>query len=112
MIVRQKEISLDTIELLIRGNAQKYSISYKEFRDTLWCESHFGNIQSRIVSKTGPNGREDSWGIAQIHLPDHLDVTKEMALDISFAIEWSAKQFAAGREEMWTCYVNSKSDRI
>lgn len=82
------------------------------FYRTLQCESlnftHSG--QSLIPHEGGPNGREDSWGVAQIHLPAHLDITKAQALDPLFAINWAAQQFADGRAYMWTCYRQLTAD--
>jgi hypothetical protein len=60
------------------------------------CES---NLDSSMV---GDNGQ--SYGIAQIHLPSHPNITKEQALDKQFAIEFTAKQFAKGNAKLWTCY--------
>jgi len=48
--------------------------------------------------------REQSYGIAQIHLPAHPHITLEQALDPLWSIEWMAEQFAEGRENMWTCH--------
>lgn len=74
------------------------------FFETLRCESGFRNRQSEIPDPRGPNGYEDSWGIAQIHLPDHPNVTRAQALDPAWAAEWAAEQFAAGNAHLWTCY--------
>lgn len=61
-------------------------------------------LQSRIPNKTGPNGREDSWGIAQIHLPDHPTITREQAKDLTFSAEFLAKNLAQGKCSLWsTC---------
>jgi hypothetical protein len=58
------------------------------------------SLQSRIIQKDGT--REESYGLAQIHLPSH-PITKEEATDPYFAIEFITNQVAAGRENMWTC---------
>lgn len=64
-------------------------------------------IQSLYPSKTGPNGREDSWGIAQIHLPDHPNITREQAQNITFSAEFLAQNLAAGNCYLWsTCPLN------
>lgn len=93
-------------EEMISFYAQKYDVSEKRLHDTLMCESGLKSIQSRIPDSTGPNGQEDSWGVAQIHLPDHLDINKEQAMNPEFAIDWSAKMFSLGKQRMWTCYRN------
>lgn len=65
---------------------RRYDISEKDIETilrVLKCESSFVSEQSRIYK----NGvREPSFGIAQIHLPSHPDVTKEQALDEEFSI--------------------------
>lgn len=60
--------------------------------------------QSFVPDPTGPNGRENSWGCAQIYLPSHPTVTREMALDDYFAVSFAAKHFASGDMWMWTEY--------
>lgn len=97
-------VDLDT---LIRNEARAKGIDYDRFYGTLACESeHFRDVrmQSEYKNPHGPNGREDSWGIAQIHLPDHPDVTREQAQDPSFAVPWAAEEFKEGRATRWTCY--------
>jgi len=74
---------------------------------TVLCESSASStIQSRHLDPTGPNGREDSWGLAQIHLPSHPSVSREMAQDPDFALEFMAMKFAKGKQKLWTCYKN------
>lgn len=48
--------------------------------------------------------REKSFGLAMIHLPDHPDISYSQATDPEFAIDWMASEFAAGRQNQWTCY--------
>ena len=65
---------------------KQYNISEKDIEkilEVIKCESNFRNIQSEIIK----NGvREPSFGIAQIHLPSHPDVSMEQALDEEFSI--------------------------
>lgn len=65
---------------------------------TLKCES---SLNPRAIGDHG-----NSYGIAQIHLPSHKDITKEEALDPEFAIGWTAYQFSLGNHNQWTCYRN------
>lgn len=102
-----------TVEQMIETAAAKYSVNVDRLRSTLDCESlHFTNFgQSKIPHVGGPNGYEDSWGIAQIHEPgekggDHPEVSMEQALDPAFAIDWTAQQFSTGHARMWTCWRN------
>lgn len=73
--------------------------------DTIMCESKASTtVQSMYPDPKGPNGREDSWGIAQINLPYHPDVSREEATNPDFALNFMAKHFALGKQSMWTCY--------
>lgn len=56
-----------------------------------------------VPHKGQPNGRENSWGLAQIYLPAHQDVTREQALDPRFALQWMAKEFSKGNQHLWSC---------
>jgi len=82
---------------------RQYDISEKDIETILniiECESNFVSKQSDIWR----NGkRELSFGIAQIHLPSHPDVTKEQALDKEFSIHWTAKKWKEGFRG-WSCY--------
>jgi len=55
-------------------------------KKTIYCESHYWNVQSNIISKSGI--REQSYGLAQINTYWNPSVTKEQALDVEFAIKW------------------------
>lgn len=57
-------------------------------------------LQSRIIQS---GIREDSWGLAQIHLPSHPSVTREMAQNPAFAVDFLVSNVADGRQRMWTC---------
>lgn len=65
------------------------------------CESGWQNIQSHV---TRDGVREDSWGIAQIHLPSNSNVTKEQSLNPHYSIRFMAQKFSEGKQSMWTCY--------
>ena len=62
------------------------------------------NGQSYVKDPTGPNGREDSWGVCQIHLPSHPDVSKEQALDVEFCVDFTIQKFNEGKARLWTGY--------
>mgnify|MGYP001562057334 CR=1 FL=1 len=97
-------LSTTTIERMVKNAQQKYNLDDSFYR-TLRCESAgFKNIQSQVQSATGPGGKEDSWGVAQIYLPAHQTITRAEALNPHFAVEWAAEQFAAGKAYLWTCY--------
>lgn len=100
MVGQKEQIDL-TLDELITLYSNKYGVSSYQIRRTIECESHFNNIQSNVVK----NGvREESYGVAQIHLPSHPHITKEQALDISFAIEFMAQELKNGRDWKWYGY--------
>lgn len=49
-------------------------------------------------------GRELSFGLAQIHLPAHPDVSLEEATDPYFAIDWLIEKWKKGKQRIWSCY--------
>lgn len=48
--------------------------------------------------------REESYGLSQINLPSHPDITKSQSQEPEFAIEFMAKEMAAGHANKWSCY--------
>jgi hypothetical protein len=52
-----------------------------------------------------PNGkREQSFGLAQIHLPDHPHISRTEAISADFALNFMASEFQAGRKWKWSCW--------
>lgn len=85
--------------------ASYYGIDASTLRDTIEGESGFDpRVQSHMQNAKDPGGREDSWGLCQIHLPDHPDITKEQAQDPNWCLPWMANQIAQGKGHEWTCY--------
>lgn len=82
--------------------AIKYGVSAYQMAETINCESRWDpTIQSYHVR----NGvRENSWGIVQIHLTAHPNISKKQATDPYWSIEWMAQQFAKGNQRAWTCW--------
>jgi len=72
-----------------------------EMARTIWCETQWYNVRSFAPYPDGR--REESYGLAQIHLPDH-DVTVEQAMTPEFAFRWmldnwdTAKWYGYDRE--------------
>lgn len=88
---------------IIAAYAAHYGISAVPLEATLKCESQFkadaaGDFSSSTMQYT-------SFGVAQIHLSAHPEVTKEEALDPLWSINWAAEQFAEGNANLWTCYT-------
>ena len=84
--------------------ASKEGLNVGVFLATLKCESDFYNGQSYVKNSTGPNGRENSWGVAQIHLPSHPEISKEQALNPFWSINWMVDEWLKGNEWKWTCW--------
>lgn len=66
------------------------------------CESGFVPKQSEIKNSTGPNGREDSWGVWQINLPGKT-VTRQQAMSVTWSTGWTIQQIKSGFRK-WTCW--------
>lgn len=90
----QKDLTSIPHETQLTANLIKYLHKYSEGKDvdpeivsrTIYCESMWYNIQSGYVNEAGI--REDSWGLAQIHLPSHPSISREEALDPYFSIRF------------------------
>lgn len=96
----EKESRIASLINEIYFQAKRYGVNGYQMERTIECESRFNNIQSTaykvIKDKKGrviKRIREESYGLAQIYLPAHPEVTKAQALDEHFAIEWMAKHF-------------------
>lgn len=101
--IQPKVWSVDEIKAEAVLQAHLHGLNEKHFVHVMELESSgWLNGQSTVPDKTGPNGQEDSWGVCQIHLPDHSEVTKEQALDPHFCLSWSAEQWAVGNASLWT----------
>jgi len=98
----------ERIQKEVREQAERYNVPYEEMWNTILCESGASTTVQSNYRYTFTNekkgirkgARELSFGIAQIHLPDHPDVTKEQALDPAFAINFMAKNWDTTR---WYC---------
>lgn len=85
----------------------RYGLNYRHFYATLSCESDgFKDvaIQSRVPDAGSPNGYEQSYGLAQIYLPAHPDVTKTQAENPAFALDYAGKMFSDGNQRQFHCY--------
>ena len=102
-----QDIEKEKIEAHIAKLAKTDKVLYYYTARIIACESNWKNVQSGI-KKGGI--REDSWGIAQIHLPSHPTITKQQALDYEFAVGFIIDNIKAGRIGMWYGY-NPQLDR-
>lgn len=92
----------DLIQLTYKY-AEIYNVNPKTMLNIINCENTEWDIdlQSRIINKKGI--REESYGLSQIHLPSHPDISKEQATDPDFALEFMAKNISKGKISMWSC---------
>ena len=98
-----KEIKIETLEEKIIRLVDSYATGTKayEMKKTIYCESGYKNIQSNVVK----NGvREDSWGVAQINLYYHPQVTKEQAMNEEFAVKWMSDNWGKVK---WYGYIKA-----
>ncbi len=89
------------IPILVFRSAEKYDVNPGVMFKTLECESGYR------TDAVGDHGT--SFGIAQIHLPAHPDITKEQAFDPDFSIDFMGKEMGKGNAWKWTCFkINFK----
>ncbi len=113
LFINNTAVALDTVpnivyelgdkvsEQVIDEIINRYATGTKAYqmKRTLFCESGFQNIQSNIV-KNGE--RELSFGIAQIHLPSHPNITQEQTLDPEFSIKFMSDRW---EDTKWYGYL-------
>jgi hypothetical protein len=88
-----------TIEECTNYYGNKYSLPKSKIdlmRRIIYCES------SNNKWAVGDGGT--SFGLSQIHLPAHPDVSKEEAFDFDFAIDFMAREFSKNNMGIWSCY--------
>lgn len=93
-----------SIQSCIEEKAKQYNVSSFTMGKVIFCESSFKE------NAVGDNNT--SFGLSQIHLPAHPNITKEEAFDREFAIEFMAKEMSEGRAWKWSCYKILKSKGV
>ena len=78
------------------STAAKYHLNADHFVKTINCESNWN------PDTIGDHG--ESFGLVQIHLIAHQDISKEQALNPRFAIQWMANEWANDNASIWTCW--------
>ncbi len=73
--------------------ASKFDADAKEMSQTIQCESQYR------IDAVGDHGT--SFGLVQIHLPAHPDVSQKQALDPDFSVKWMAEHWYEKR--IWSC---------
>jgi hypothetical protein len=98
IVVDDLPLSTTSVLVLLQTVARETGMSATTtslFEKVPWCESKYD------TNAVGDKGT--SFGIFQIHLPAHLDITKEEALDPTFSANWAADEFVHNRQNIWTC---------
>lgn len=89
------DFTTTTLEAYAVSVAQSNHLNVHEFVSTISCESAFA---WNATSTT------DDYGIAQINLNAHPEVSKEEALDPYWSLNWAANAWKDGNERWWVCY--------
>lgn len=91
----QERIGKDEVIKQIQKIAEENSFPPELLISLARCESNFNPYA------IGDNG--NSYGLYQIFLRYHPDVTKEQAQVIEFSTIWTINKFKAGGWRLWTC---------
>ena len=95
--------TLPTPKIYARQQAIMGGVDIKIVLSVIKCESNWKNIQSNLYNKRRKH-REMSFGIAQINVLAHPNITKAEAYDKYFSIRYLVSEVASGRGRQWTCY--------
>ena len=78
-------------------------IQLEQIYQTIKCESKlYPSAKGDYASTTGYM----SFGLAQINMRWHPEVSEAQALDPDFAVPWMVIQFVKGKQREWTCWRN------
>ena len=101
-IVPERAVENDLTWRLWTLTGQDWDL-FADIYEVITCESHWIAGQSNLYYKN-TRIREKSFGIAQIHLPDHPEISKEQAMEEVFSLDFIVNEFKAGRACKWSCY--------
>lgn len=106
-----------SIQAKIVAYASKYGVSEVLVRDLVSCEtggSFDPDIQSSAIYEFSRSaqgievgGRERSYGLAQIHLPDNPNISLAQAKDPDYALDFMARELAADNAWRWKICFDS-----
>lgn len=88
----------ESVHKCVSYYSEKYDVPESILSSIIMCESSYNTM----AHNNSPV--EDSWGLSQINLKAHTDITKEQATDPEFAIEFMAKNFDKAPQMWVTCY--------
>lgn len=87
----------ETIPEKITYYSELYNVSEVQMTRIIKCESSFRPSATNITKW------ESSYGLVQINLKAHKNITIEQATDPDFAINFLAENLSQGRSYMWSC---------
>ena len=92
-----------TVNELVLQYSKEYDVSATQMKNIMNCENpeQIPTLQSRFTKK---GKREQSYGLVQINLPAHKDITYAQAIDPEFSISFLAEQLSKGNGKIWSCY--------
>ena len=101
-----------SIPTRIKHYATLYNVSEATMTRIVECESNFiEDAQSIHTYKRDrpelgvkKGEREKSYGLVQVHLPSHPNITYEQAIDPDFSLNFLALNLSEGRGYLWTCF--------
>lgn len=96
---------LEVMSVTVSKYANQYNVSSKDMMAVLKCENRDFDpyLQSYWKDDTSPNGREESYGVAQINTKQNPNITYEQATDADFSIDFMARMFSQGKQHLWSC---------
>lgn len=94
----------EDVESTIEHYAKEYGVDPNLMKKLAWCESrwHWDSV--------GDHGK--SFGIWQIHLGWHPDITRVQAQDLNWSTNWTASMISRGYLHRWTCGRMIQDGRI
>lgn len=95
---------------VITSLSDEYHVSSSTMLAVVTCETA-GNLGSTTIQSFAMDrhgNRENSWGLSQIDLDYHPDITKEQAQNPIFALTYLADNLSKGNGDMWTCFKMMK----
>ena len=101
-------LSTGMIRSMVAETAVAYNIDPVVFMAVAECESGFDtDVQSNYYHK---GVREDSYGLFQIRLSAHKDVSYENATSALFSLNWAAQNWSKASELWVSCYKKATKD--
>lgn len=85
-----------TVHQILVNQATLYHAPIPLMRAIITCESGNDPLAHKLSSK------ENSWGLVQINLKAHPEITRAQAIDPEFAISYLASNLST-HESWWTC---------